>query len=129
MFLSAVLVSQTCLVFHDLGGLEEWFEARYLVECSQTDLSSIFVIRLRLWVIRRKTAEVKCFLFSSHCIKCTHYQHDLPLLMLNLDHLAETVFVHPVALFPPPFLSLYFISTFSRKLHVFSHQLLLLWGL
>ena len=67
------------------------------------DLSDVFLrIRLELRVFERKTTGK--VLFLSHHVKGTYYQHDLP-VDVNLDHLAEVVFIrflHCKVLSPAP---------------------------
>lgn len=86
-FLLAVTTSQTCLVSDELDRMRSTEQ----VFCGVSliwDLSNIFlVIKLELWVLRRKIREIKC-----------HFYHIIPVIYIlslwlrtvdvDLDHLA-----------------------------------------
>ena len=77
---SALLLSQSFLVVHDLDGFEEYVVYIDLLLLGPSNVS--LMVRLRLWVLGKNiTDEVP---FSSCHMWGTCYQHDLSLMMSSL---------------------------------------------
>lgn len=49
------------------------------------------MIRLELWILKRKTTEVNTNLITLHHIQSTYYQHDIA-VNTKFDHMVKIVF-------------------------------------